>query len=312
MRDDTWDRLGDDPAATIEDIDAARAAQVLIPALLEVPCPEHEEQMETLADTDALLRSRLVLLAELAGVPVPDEVLGGHDEDDGPFDDGPSVLRVKVQLMDISPPIWRRLEVPADLTLAQLHDVLQSVFGWNDTHLHAFERPMARGERGRGGWPRRERVPDGRERRLRIGTLLAEPGDVLHYRYDFGDDWDHRIVLEDRLDPADGIAYPRCTAGRRAAPPEDCGGAPGYENLLAAPRRPQPSRTRRLDRVGSGGFRPRRVHHSQGGRRARLGPVGPAPRPSLRSAAIHVETHVAFPGPPAAPNTVIPICRRRE
>jgi hypothetical protein len=234
LRDDTWERLADDPAAVIEDVDAARAARVLIEALLEVPCPEHQEQVQTLADTDALLRSRVVLVAELAGLSVPAEVLEGPAVDDVPIGDAAAILRLKVQLMDVRPPVWRRLEVPAALTLAEFHDVLQSVFGWDDAHLHAFERPVPQDERGRGGRQRRDRVSDGRERRLRVGALLVQQGDVLHYRYDFGDDWDHGIVLEERLDPVNGLAYPRCTGGRRATPPEDCGGAPGYQNLLAA------------------------------------------------------------------------------
>jgi len=144
LRADTWERLGDDPATVIQDVDAGRAAQVLIQALLEDPCPEDEEQVHTLADTDALLRSRVVLLAELAGLPVPVEVLDGPATDDVPVDDGPGVLRLKVSLTDVSPPVWRRLEVPADLTLAELHDVLQAVFGWDNMHLHAFERPVPR------------------------------------------------------------------------------------------------------------------------------------------------------------------------
>jgi hypothetical protein len=234
LRDDTWEQLADEPAAVIQDVVAGRAAQVLIEALLEDACPEHQEQVQTLADTDALLRSRTVFLAELAGLTVPAEVLEGPAADDASAGDGAGILRLKVQLVDVRPPVWRRLEVPAALTLAELHDVLQRVFGWDDAHLHAFERPAPKDERGRGGRPRRERVSDGRERRLRVGALLAQQDDVLHYRYDFGDDWDHRIVLEERLDPVDGLAYPRCTGGRRATPPEDCGGAPGYQNLLAA------------------------------------------------------------------------------
>ena len=70
------------------------------------------------------------------------------------------------------------------------------------------------------------------EARTRLGQLLTAPGDELVYRYDFGDDWEHRIVVEDRLEPVAGVAYPCCTDGRRAAPPEDCGGAPGYEHLV--------------------------------------------------------------------------------
>jgi hypothetical protein len=145
---------------------------------------------------------------------------------------GPApIYQLKVVLSGAKPPIWRRLEVPADMTLADLHHVLQTAFGWYDDHLHEFETPY-----GRFGRP----DPDpmfGREVRPEGSTALEQiapdVGAELVYTYDFGDHWQHEIVVEKMLDRAPGTVYPRCTDGRRAAPPEDCGGIWGYQELVA-------------------------------------------------------------------------------
>ncbi len=141
----------------------------------------------------------------------------------------PKILRVKVALAGIRPPVWRRLELPGEMSLAKLHVVLQIAFSWIDDHLHQFERG-----RERWGVPSSadfEAVSD--ERRVRLGVLLRRAGDHLDYEYDFGDSWRHRITVEAVVAPEPGVAYPRCTAGRRAAPPEDCGGPFAYPGLLA-------------------------------------------------------------------------------
>jgi hypothetical protein len=138
-----------------------------------------------------------------------------------------STYQIKVQLRDVTkPPVWRRLLVPADVTLDRLHGVIQRAMGWKDCHLHAFSDGSA--EYG---------VPDGElgyrdERRTRLSQLLAAVGDKIDYSYDFGDDWAHDITLE-KLLPADPAAHPVCTAGKGACPPEDCGGPWGYETLKA-------------------------------------------------------------------------------
>jgi len=132
-----------------------------------------------------------------------------------------------VTLRGSKPPIWRRLEVPADITLDRLHPVLLTAFDWHGGHLHVFE---ARGDS--------YGVPDPElsvrsERGVRL-TRLAPVGASLRYTYDFGDDWDHVIAVERRVPAEEGATYPRCIGGRRAAPPDDCGGLWGYETLLEA------------------------------------------------------------------------------
>jgi hypothetical protein len=142
-----------------------------------------------------------------------------------------SVYQLKVTLRAIRPPIWRRLRVPGDATLGQLHDALQIALGWTDSHLHQF-----RVGRNTFGVP----DPDGwgapfttDERKVRLHEVAGVKSKLI-YDYDFGDRWEHDVVVEhvDAASPAEML--PVCTDGRRACPPEDCGGPWGYGNLLEA------------------------------------------------------------------------------
>lgn len=137
-----------------------------------------------------------------------------------------TVHRIKVTLAGSRPPIWRRLEVPSAITLRALHDVLQAAFGWEDYHLWVFESPL-----GRYGVADRElRINSAAARRLH--QVAPAQGDRLGYTYDFGDDWEHSILVEAVAAAEPGVAYPRCLTGRRASPPEDCGGIWSYDHLI--------------------------------------------------------------------------------
>ncbi len=135
------------------------------------------------------------------------------------------VLQVKISLLGSSrPPVWRRLLVSADIRLDRLHGVIQAAMGWENCHMHVFSD-------GSHEW-----CPDpdlGREdeRRATLGQLLKRAGKRIRYTYDFGDDWEHEIVLEKVLSAETGVCYPVCLAGKGACPPEDCGGVWGYEDL---------------------------------------------------------------------------------
>ena len=146
------------------------------------------------------------------------------------------IYQLKVTLLGTRPPIWRRLLVPSELTLAQLHDVLQVAMGWQDGHLHEFR---ARGRRF-GPDPQDQFVADDveDEHRMRVFGLFDRTGAKAAYTYDFGDTWEHSIVLEKRLPAAPNMVYPVCTDGQLACPPEDCGGIPGFYDLLNALRDP--------------------------------------------------------------------------
>ena len=147
------------------------------------------------------------------------------------------IYQLKVTLLDTSPPIWRRLLVPADLTLAQLHDVLQIAMGWQDGHLHEFStRGQRFGPLDAEDQFMADDVED--ERRMRIFDVFGRTGAKAVYTYDFGDTWEHSLVLEKRLPAAPNMLYPICTEGQLACPPEDCGGIPGFYDLLDALRDP--------------------------------------------------------------------------
>jgi hypothetical protein len=144
------------------------------------------------------------------------------------------IYQIKVTLLGTDPPIWRRLLVPADLTLEQLHTVLQLAMDWEDCHLHEFRIGTQRfGKPGpmeqAFGGPR-----TASERTARLFHVLSKAGTKAVYTYDFGDSWEHRIVVEKRSAPEPGRSYPACLAGERHGPPEDCGGIPGFYNLLEA------------------------------------------------------------------------------
>jgi len=142
----------------------------------------------------------------------------------------PDVFKLKVALKGIKPPIWRLLVVPATCTLARLHRTIQVAFGWEDCHLHLF---MIRGEAF--GPPDSDGASS---ERVILKKLDLKVKETFRYEYDFGDCWEHVITVEEawaaELPPKDPI----CIGGKRSGPPEDCGGAWGYQDLLVAFRDP--------------------------------------------------------------------------
>ncbi|MFG2586578.1 plasmid pRiA4b ORF-3 family protein [Streptomyces malaysiensis] len=134
--------------------------------------------------------------------------------------------KIKITLRDSRPPIWRRLEVPSGITLRELHDIIQVAFGWEDYHMWAFES----GQNRYGVADRDLGIRSAASKRL--SQVAPHTGDRLRYTYDFGDDWEHDILIEDIIKPEPDTAYPRCLTGRRACPPEDCGGIWGYDYLI--------------------------------------------------------------------------------
>ncbi|MGA7965646.1 MAG: plasmid pRiA4b ORF-3 family protein [Gammaproteobacteria bacterium] len=163
-----------------------------------------------------------------------------------------NVYQIKVVLRHIRPPIWRRLQVPADITLGELHDILQIAMGWEEAHLHQF---IVNGECY--GTLDSEFLTDLQdESRYRLSDLAGKGG-RLAYEYDFGDGWMHELKIEKTLAAEPGKHYPLCLAGERACPPEDCGGLPGYERLLAVLADPQHTEHEdMLDWIGDEAFDP--------------------------------------------------------
>jgi Plasmid pRiA4b ORF-3-like protein len=190
---------------------------------------------------------------KLFGAASPPAVAGGPSAGSRPTSGTGTVYQLKVTLADLEPPIWRRIEVP-DVTLGELHDILQVVMGWHDSHMHQFIVD---------GTYYGQIMPDGFDLEIKDedGVLLSQViGDQKKarfvYEYDFGDSWQHEIVVEKTLEPEPKVHYPRCVEGARACPPEDCGGSWGYVDFLEAMADPKHENHRDMKEWIGGKFDP--------------------------------------------------------
>lgn len=153
----------------------------------------------------------------------------------------PQVLQIKITLLAVDPPVWRRLQIRNDATLADLRLALQIAVGWEDSHLDQFDLgehrfSVPRGMEGLGF----EDDDDAKDARVAVlHFTLPPPGTPFGYTYDFGDGWEHALVVEAVLPLNARAKYPRCVDGARACPPEDCGGPWGYADLLKVLADPQ-------------------------------------------------------------------------
>lgn len=148
-----------------------------------------------------------------------------------------TIYQLKVTLTDSKPPIWRRIQVPADITLSKLHHILQTAMGWSDSHLHQF----IVGDTFY-GVPDPDAAPDmetKNESRVKLSKIAPAEKSRFVYEYDFGDSWEHAILVEKILPAAEGVQYPLCLTGKRACPPEDVGGVWGYDEFLEAIKDPK-------------------------------------------------------------------------
>ncbi|EME63684.1 plasmid pRiA4b ORF-3 family protein [Amycolatopsis decaplanina] len=139
---------------------------------------------------------------------------------------GDPIYQVKITLLEIEGlPVWRRVLVPAAIPLDRLHVVIQAAMGWENYHLHYF----LDGQTYYGEAEPELQYRD--ERKVRLDDLV-KPGGRLLYNYDFGDSWDHEILIEEAAVATSDGRYPRCVAGEAACPPEDVGGTGGYARLI--------------------------------------------------------------------------------
>jgi hypothetical protein len=193
------------------------------------------DQRDTMAKLEALAAEEASSPASTASRSVPRAGRSGTGQG--------QVHHLKVTLTGTKPPVWRRLLVPSNASLADLHVVLQTAFDWFDGHLHDFDvsgHRYAPGEDPLDGWWPSFGPPSTDEATVTLADIAGED-DTFTYTYDFGDDWRHRIEVE-AVEPAGERRYPACIGGRRAAPPEDIGGPPGYQHFLMAmadPGRPE-------------------------------------------------------------------------
>jgi Plasmid pRiA4b ORF-3-like protein len=233
-----FQQMARDPDLVFSDLAPAEARTILVQALARPPCPVEPDQIEAVEASIDLLRARVAAMAGVIGAsggankaPIPAKAPAPRRKAPPPR----NTHRVKVTLRGAKPPIWRRLEVPSDISLERLHRVIQMAFEWEDDHLHVFE--TSAGLYGVVGEDALDGIKNDAYKKL--STVADWPGDHLRYVYDFGDNWELDIVVE-AVSPAEpGVRYPRCTGGRRASPPEDSGGVWGYAemlNILANPR----------------------------------------------------------------------------
>lgn len=141
-------------------------------------------------------------------------------------------LQLKMTLQYVRPAIWRRIVVPDNLSLGELHWVVQTAMGWTNSHLHSFR--VGTDEYGPVGGDMGLEEPARDEDGVFLRGLIRRKGQKFTYEYDFGDGWRHEILVEKIEPAAEPHAPPVCLAGKRACPPEDCGGPPGFENVLRA------------------------------------------------------------------------------
>jgi hypothetical protein len=139
------------------------------------------------------------------------------------------IFHLHIRLADVSPPVWRRVLVPGGYTLDRLHRVVQHALGWQNCHLHYFEVDGVQY-----GVPDPDGEPDLRDELDTRLDAVAGKGGVLTYVYDFGDWWQHHVLVEDVVAADADDRLPACVEGRGQCPPEDVGGPQGYAEFLAA------------------------------------------------------------------------------
>ena len=169
------------------------------------------------------------------------------------------IARIRIELLDVTPQIWRTIEVPSTVSLRGLHDAIQAVVPFDNRHLFLFEI----GDR-RYGIPDREWGDDTRDaKNIRIGALIDRGVIEFTYTYDFGDDWRFHLTIEEVLPLVEGASYPRLVGGARRGPPEDVGGFPGFEEFLFAMRDPTHERHAELSRWYGRPFDPAEIDHAE-------------------------------------------------
>jgi hypothetical protein len=144
------------------------------------------------------------------------------------------IYQLKITLMETDPPIWRRVRIPGDTTLARLDRIIQTAMGWTNSHLHTF---TAGGVVYADPSPEWE-IPVRNERRTHLRQIVSEEGEAFIYEYDMGDSWRHQVLVEEVGFESGNSARPLCLGGERACPPEDCGGIHGYYETLEVLRDP--------------------------------------------------------------------------
>lgn len=149
------------------------------------------------------------------------------------------IYQIQIALKECKPKIWRRLLIPSNLLLSDLHKIIQTAMGWTNTHLHQFIKNRTYYTvkmEGDDMWDEMDNVD---YKKMKISDLLTKEKERISYEYDFGDGWQHEVILEKMLPVDDTIKYPICLTGKMNCPPEDCGGVWGYKNMLEILKQPK-------------------------------------------------------------------------
>ena len=145
------------------------------------------------------------------------------------------IYKLRIELIDSEPKIWREFYIDSNILLPDLHIAIQVVMGWEDAHLHQFVH-----NRTFYGMPELyDELGTVDYQNIKLSKLLTKKNDKLIYEYDFGDSWEHKIQLENIETDITLPQLPYCKNGKMACPPEDCGGIPGYENLVSVLSNPK-------------------------------------------------------------------------
>jgi hypothetical protein len=180
-----------------------------------------------------------------------------------------TIHQLKITLDDITPPIWRRVQMQGNFSFADMHRVIQIVMGWDNSHMHQF----IVGEVNYGDASFDGEVED--ESAVTLSQIIPEEHSKFRYEYDFGDNWTHTIVVEKIVSVEPGTQYPHCLAGKRAGPPEDIGGRYGYAHFLEVLSDPEDENYERMKvRAGedfdSEKFDPEEANNKLHARKARV------------------------------------------
>jgi len=166
-----------------------------------------------------------------------------------------AMYQLKIVLLGSKPSIWRRILVPGQVKLSRLHDILQIVMGWTNSHLHQFHAESGiyclNVEDNFGDLEKHD------ERRFSVADVVPREKTWFIYEYDFGDGWEHEVRVEKILPGEIGERTASCLQGKNACPPEDCGGIPGYYRILEITGNPQHSEHEELTAWLGSDFDPR-------------------------------------------------------
>ncbi len=150
------------------------------------------------------------------------------------------ILQVQIALKGFKPKIWRKILIPSDLLLVDIHKIIQTTMGWTNSHLHQFikDRTFYSIKYKDDFTCNEMNNIDYKKKKIRLSDLLKTEKDKIIYEYDFGDGWEHEIILEKILPVDNKVKYPICMSGKMHCPPEDCGGIWGYSDLLEILKQP--------------------------------------------------------------------------